>query len=115
MKNRRHTRRITRSGSSKHTFGEILEDTRAAAARTAWARAVSASHLRHLARGRAVAVLAEVKLRAVMRAFQIAPDLIRVTVDDEHQVGLISVVWNGGTRLHLPADARIGVCRRHSA
>ncbi len=115
MKNRQHARKTSRSRRYERTFRDILEDTRAAAARAAWARAVSASHLRHLARGQAVAALTEVTLRALTRALQIAPDLIRITIDDEHQVGLVSVVWNSGARLHLPADARIGACRRRSA
>ena len=115
MKNRRHARRTSRSKRNERTFRDILKDTRPAAARAAWDRAVSASHLRHLARGRAAAVLEAVTLRAVTRALQIAPDLFRITIVDEYQVGLVSVVWSGGARLHLPADARIGACRRRSA
>lgn len=106
-KNKRHGPKTIRSRTDACTFHDILAETRVAAARAAWTRAVWASRLRHLARGRAVAVLARVKLQAVTRAFQIAPELVRITLDNEHHVGLVSVVWNQSARLHLPADVQI--------
>lgn len=93
----------------RRTFAEILESTRIFAAERAFRRAIVASRLRKTlarrGRRRAAAVMADRKLVSVRRAVQLAPELIRVTIDCEFQVGLLSVRFADVGRLHLPAGA----------
>jgi hypothetical protein len=48
--------------------------------------------------------MGELKARCVARVAEILPEQVRVTIDRDYQVGLISVRWPGHGRLHLPAD-----------
>lgn len=99
---RKHATRNDR----RRTFAEILEGSRLMAARRAFCRAIDASRLRKtlLRRGRhrAAAILAILKVDAVRRALELAPERVRVTVDSDFQVGLLSVRFAGVGRLHLP-------------
>ena len=93
------------------TFRDLLEQTRKQAAGLAWERAKLASSMRHHAaatgqRGAARA-LASVKRRAVTRAISLMPRAIRVSVDEDYHVGLLSISWRGHGRLHLPADTQL--------
>lgn len=93
------------------TFRELLEQTRKAAAGLAWERAKLASSMRHYAavtgQRRAARALASVKRRAVTRVISLLPGTIRVSVDEDYHVGLLSIGWRGHGRLHLPADTQL--------
>jgi hypothetical protein len=90
-------------------FRQIVEASRVDAAEAAWERAKLASRLRHLESGvgrrRNANRLADSKLQAIRLAMSLAPEQISVTIDDNYQVGLLSVRWPGHGRLHLPAEA----------
>jgi hypothetical protein len=91
------------------TFREILEESRVEAATAAWDRATAASLLRHglvsVGHARGARELAELKGRCLERVVGILPGQVRVTIDDDYQVGLVSVRWPGHGRLHLPAGS----------
>jgi len=93
------------------TFRQIVESTRMDAARAAWDRAKFASRLRHVeavaGHRRNARRLGEWKVRAIRLAVSLAPEQIRLTIDDDYQIGLLSVRWPGHGRLHLPADVRL--------
>jgi hypothetical protein len=93
------------------TFQEIQEKSRVETATVAWERATAASHLRHtlvsVGRHRGARKLGELKARCLERAVEILPGQVRVTIDQDFQVGLVSVRWPGHGRLHLPAGSRI--------
>lgn len=93
---------------ARMTFREILIQTRAAAAESAWRRATIASSLRRVlaARGdrRGAARLAEAKMAALRLVATLLPEQVKLTVDDDYQVGLVSIRWRGHGRFHLPAD-----------
>jgi hypothetical protein len=93
----------------KTTFRQILTTTREAAAISAWDRAQYASTLRHaaVARGnrRAARRLAEIKHEAIRIAALVFPEQVKITLDTDYQVGLLSIRFNGHGRLHLPADS----------
>ena len=95
------------------TFRETLEDTRKEAAAVAWERAVRASHLRRwVARTggiRSAQMLASVKVQALRTAVRLLPEYARVGLDDDYQIGLLSVRWIGRGRLHVPADTDLSV------
>ena len=90
------------------TFRSIVEDSRRDAALTAWKRARRASSLRRIASDRGqtqtARQLAEIKRDAIRTAIALVPDEIVTTIDDDFQIGLLSVRWPGQGRLHLPAD-----------
>lgn len=94
------------------TFRQILETTRIDAAQAAWTRAKLVSRLRHgmadRGRGRTVRRLGQLKLDAIRHALSLVPERIKVTIDDDYQVGLISVRWPGHGNLHLPASSALG-------
>lgn len=93
------------------SFRQILEDARTQAAEAAWARAAEASKLRHLMLMKrhfaAAQRFGEMKQAALKRAVGLVPEQIKVTIDDEYHVGLLSVRWAGRGRYHLPIDADI--------
>lgn len=101
------------------TFREILEATRSAAAESAWSRAKTFSGLRHLAqsqkRRRSAVVAARGKITAIQHAISLAPSEIRVTLDCDYQVGLLSIRWQGRGRLHLPAGTELPTSRATSS
>jgi len=94
------------------TFRDTLENTRRPAAEAAWRRASVASSLRHLVAGKrdhvGSVLLEQVKLEALQLAAALLPEEIRVTIDDDFQVGLLSVRWQGHGRFHLPANVAFG-------
>ena len=99
-RNRRHP------GASM-SFATILDQTRAECSRLAWGRARAASafrqeviRCRRLAAARA---LSRLKTDGVRRALELAPELISIALDDDLQIGLLSVKYADGSRLHLPA------------
>ena len=98
--------------TNRMTFRQIVEESREVAAESAWERAQFASRLRHTVastgRHRNAQRLAEWKARAIKLALSLLPEQIRVTIDDDYQVGLLSVSWLGHGRLHLPADTCLG-------
>ena len=90
----------------RRTFAEICESERIPAAKRAFRRAIMASKFRKAARrrrkGRVAASLAITKVKAVRRALALAPELIRITLDSDFQIGLLSVRFAGVGRVHLP-------------
>lgn len=97
---------------SRVTFRQIVEESRSDAAASAWERAKFASGLRHIeakiGRHKNAQRLAEWKARAVRLALSLLPEQIHVTIDNDYQVGLLSISWKGRGRLHLPADTYLG-------
>jgi hypothetical protein len=97
--------------TQRQTFRQILQESRVEAATAAWDRARVASRLRHdlAATGSRLAarLMGELKARCVARVAEILPVEVRVTIDDDYQVGLVSVHWPGHGRLHLPAGSPI--------
>lgn len=93
------------------TFRQIVDASRVDAAEAAWERAKFASRLRHFEAGvgrhRNAKRFADSKLQAIRLAMSLAPEQISVTIDDNFQVGLLSVRWPGHGRLHLPADTQL--------
>jgi hypothetical protein len=93
--------------AQKTTFAMILDQTRVSSAKSAWMRARLASALRHGANKRgqlcAAQALSSIKILGVKRAFELAPDLIMISIDCDLQIGLLSVKFEDGSRLHLPA------------
>ncbi len=88
------------------TFKEILETTKEKAAESAWGRAADASRLRRRLttqrRFAAAQSCGEIKARALELAASLLPERVRVTIDDDYQVGLLSIRWKGRGRFHLP-------------
>ena len=103
--------RMSRSGREAATFTEIRNETRVECAWSAWGRARCASGLRHEAvragRGAAAKFFGSQKVTAVQRAIELAPELFRLSIDDEYQVGLVSAQAADGSRLHLPAASEL--------
>ncbi len=95
--------------TKRRTFNQILESSRVEAATAAWDRARVASRLRHglaaMGRGRAARMMGELKDRCLTRTVEILPGEVRVTIDHDYQIGLVSVQWPGHGRLHLPAGS----------
>lgn len=89
------------------TFNEILENTRKQAAETAWDRAAEASRLRHLLRANrkfaAARSCGEIKARALQLAASLLPESVRITIDGDRHIGLLSVRWKGRGCFHLPS------------
>ena len=98
-------------GQHRLTFKELLRETQEDAASTLWAKAKLASDLRHVSRTSGgwwqARTLGRLKKKHVRRAIELAPAQIRVTIDDDYQVGLLSVRWEGHGWLHLPADSQL--------
>lgn len=106
----------SRSGSKaeRHTLRNIIEETRIGSARRAWERARLASRYRKIALQQgarsAAKILSAIKCRAIERAHELAPELVSIGIDDDLQIGLLSVAYRGLGRLHLPATASAGQC-----
>jgi hypothetical protein len=100
------------------TFREILESTRHAAGISAWERARQASSLRHVAtaRGdrRGARRLSELKKEAIRLVAIILPEQLKITLDSDQQIGLLSIQLKGHGRLHLPADTDLPRTRHTS-
>lgn len=97
----------------KTSFAQIVAATRWDATLHAWDRAVTASHLRHLAkadgRRHAARTLSGVKGRALERVAQLAPELLRVARDHGTPAAHLSVGLPRHGRLHVPPAAEPGV------
>jgi len=93
------------------TFQQILEGLNEEIAETAWQRAWVASRMRHAAvrqgRNKTARILASVKADALRTAATLNPEEIRVGIDGEYQIGLLSVCWVGHGQLHLPANTEM--------
>lgn len=89
-----------------HTFHDHLEALRLENAARAFSRGRLASELRHFAAAtsqrRSARTLSRLKQQALRAAFEIAPDYVRVGLDDDLHVGMLSVAFPGMGRLHLP-------------
>ncbi len=88
------------------TFRQIVDESCVETATSAWERAKSASRLRHglAINQRAARRMGELKARCLARAAEILPDQVMVTIDDDFQIGLVSIRWPGHGRFHLPLD-----------
>jgi hypothetical protein len=92
----------------RETFAQMCVRLRVESGRTAWARALRASRLRHVAKYQrqycGARTLARIKSESIARAQELAPTMICITIDHEYQIGLPSIRWRGrdGARLHLP-------------
>ena len=110
MKHRGRRSRRTKPAKQQVTFERILESSRLACADRAWHRALMASELRHAAQSNgdhhASQTLSRIKLEAARRAYELAPEAIRLGIDDCEQIGLLSISWAGRGRMHLPAATR---------
>lgn len=88
------------------TFQDQLTALRLPNASRAFQRGRLASELRHCAaassRRRAARTLSQLKQDAVRAAVGIAPELVRVGLDDDLHIGLLSVSFPGLGRIHLP-------------
>lgn len=95
----------------RRTFRQILEESRVETATSAWDRAMAASRLRPglaaIGKRRAAQEMGELKARCLARVAEILPAEVRVTIDHDYQVGLVSVHWPGHGRFHLPAGTVI--------
>lgn len=93
---------------ARKTFRETVRETAQGSAEAAWDRARLASHLRHAAarqgHRRTARRLGELKREAISRVLRLQPGTVRVTVDSDYHVGLLSIRWSGHGSLHLPAD-----------
>lgn len=96
---------------NRPTFRQIVESSRIDAAASAWSRAKFVSAMRHKAAdaGRASTAnrLSRLKTDAIRLVLSLVPEQVSVTIDDDYQIGLLSVRWPGHGRLHLPADTQL--------
>lgn len=109
--------RSTRNGvRPRVTFRHVVETTRVTAALNAWERAVTASGYRRMAvaTGDRMAALCfgGIKCRAAQCAAELAPEHVRLRIDDDYQIGLVSIEWLGRGRMHLPANTDTTAWRR---
>ena len=98
--------------TSRNTnFREILEHSRGEAAERAWARAGLASALRHSCVTKKkcyqAARLGLMKAQSLRLAATLLPEQVHVTIDDDYQIGLVSIRWKGHGRFHLPGNAPV--------
>lgn len=88
------------------TFQDQLKALRWDNAGRAFQRGRLASELRHCAAAasqrRTARVLSQLKQDAVRAALAIAPDLVRVGLDDDLHIGLLTIAFPGQGRMHLP-------------
>lgn len=88
------------------TFAETLEIARKPAAESAWNRARVASSLRFSLNGnknfKARVILGILKKEALRIAVNLNPKEIIVGIDDDYQIGMLSVRWKGHGSYHLP-------------
>ena len=91
-------------GKWRKPFREIVSSARRASAERLWDKARLASALRYVAvrtgQADAARALADVKCRAVTRAAELIP-AVRVTIDSDYQLGMLSIRFPGRGRLHL--------------
>jgi len=103
--------KAVRRRKRRKTFKDILEATKLEAASNAWNRAVEASKLRHIAANqgerRSARKLAEIKVEAIRTAIGLLPEQITTSLDDDYQIGLLSIRWRGHGWLHLPAATNL--------
>ena len=101
------------SNQNRMTFAEILEATQESSAESAWDRACKASQLRHAAirvgNFRAAKAFGQIKERAVEQSVAVFPEKFKVTIDDDYQVGLLSIAYRGHGRLHLSNSSHLAV------
>ena len=87
------------------TFREFCENQKLRAAESVFRKALLASNLAHLAirqkRRRSAKTLRRLKTKCVERALELAPNIIKTTIDAHYQIGLPSIQWPGVGRLHL--------------
>lgn len=90
------------------SFREIFESSKEEAAESAWEKAKRASVLRRLlaAKNRfgGASRCSEIKSAALKLVASLLPEQVQVSIDDDYQVGLVTVGWKGHGRFHLPAD-----------
>ncbi len=101
-----------KSGRSfKPTFREMVESTRQDAAEQTWARANAVSAMRHAmqksGKRRQAKALAAMKVRLIKRTIELVPDQVKIAVDHDYMVGLLSIRWKGHGKLHLPATTQL--------
>jgi hypothetical protein len=93
---------------NQSSFRQIRESARKQAAESAWSRAEQASAFRHLMvsqrRFAAARRFGEMKEAALKLAVSLLPEQVTVTIDDDYQIGMLSIRWKGHGRLHLPPD-----------
>ena len=93
------------------SFRQIRETSRVQAAESAWQRADQASGLRQLLRSQrrftSAGRCGEMKADALQLVSVLMPEEVRWTIDDDFQIGLVSVRWVGHGRFHLPAGATL--------
>ena len=92
----------------RRSFRQMLEEVRVQTAQAAWNRARQASALRHATYATnktGAARFADLKERAIDRAVAILPEQIRIKIDSDYQIGMLSVRWPGHGLLHLPGDS----------
>lgn len=102
----------SKSGRSfKPSFQQMVEDSREDAAERTWAKAKTISGMRHAAlksgKRRQAKALAAIKARLIKRTIEILPDQVKIAVDDDYLVGLLSIRWKGHGKLHLPAATQL--------
>lgn len=99
--------------TQKHTFSDILEESRMQAAKKAWEKAQLASTLRHemqrLGNFKAVKCLAQIKAGSIVLAVALAPEMITIKPDYYKKTNHIclGVKFRGQGALHLPNDYEI--------
>lgn len=93
------------------TFAEIVDETREAAAGSAWARAKRASRLRRVAarsgHRRAARAFAGIKADAILLVARLVPEQVEVTVDRDYHVGFFSIRLDRQGKLHLPPGTMV--------
>ena len=55
------------------------------------------------------------KLRLASEVFELASDIVQVTIDSDWQIGLVVMRWPGLGAIHLPANSPIGQPRELAA
>ena len=99
----------TMKPTCRTTFREILEAVREQAGVHAWERACTASKMRRgaAARGdrRSARRLSKIKSDAIQLVATILPEKLKISLDSDYYVGLVSVRLEGHGRLHLPASS----------
>ena len=101
------------------TFSEIVEAARNPAAERVWERARQASEIRRFAARAGLRSsarqAARIKVDAIRLASRLAPERVRVGVDQYVHIGFISVRFYGHGALHLPPGTDMGPGRHAPA
>lgn len=94
------------SPARHRTFQDHVQALRLENAARAFSRGKLASELRHCAAAAAhrnsARALGRLKRDALRTAVDIAPDFVRVGIDDDRHIGLLTIAFPGKGRLHLP-------------